>query len=216
MRSQEFVPPNPSLLKHPSTHFMNSKEINRRQALIDKYVSAFPKFDEMTVFETDPVAIELAVGEPNKYGFRKWMPKKVDTDSAQLDQIYEKLPARFPPIFEQLVLSYRWAKVDLGTYRLVANPPGPDLKGLLSEVARDEFMWKHLLRAGYIRFGKGPDMDYDPVCFDLSGRRKNKDYRIVKLDHEQILCNERTKIVAELANGFEELITETIQKALLL
>ncbi len=44
-----------------------------------------------------------------------------------LEGIYSKLAARFPPIFERLVLSYRWAEVDLTDYRLIANPPGTDL-----------------------------------------------------------------------------------------
>ena len=192
---------------------MSSKEIHRRQELIDRFVSCFEKLDEMIAFDTDPVALELAVGEPDQYGFRNWRPRKVNTAPTQLEAIYAKLPAPFPPTFEQLVLSYRWAEVDLGTYRLVANPPGPDLSGLGAEICRDEFMWKHLIRNGYVRFGKGPDMDYDPVCFDISSRRKNKDCKIVKLDHEQILCNERIEIVAELAPGFEELMLQTIDRA---
>jgi hypothetical protein len=36
---------------------------------------------------------------------------------------------------------------------------------------------------------------------------------VVKIDHEQILCNNRVKVVAELAPSFELLMLHTINKA---
>lgn len=135
------------------------------------------------------------------------------TDASMLDQLYAKLPARFPPLYERLVLSYRWAEVDLGAYRLLANPRGPDLSGLLNEMLKDKFLSAHLLKSGYIPFGKGADIDYDPVCFDLKSRKKNREFRIVKIDHEAILCNEKIRVVAELAPTFERLVEDTIESA---
>jgi hypothetical protein len=146
-------------------------------------------------------------------GCRRWRPTKVRTELALLESIYSKLPARFPPLFERLVLSYRWPEVDLRSCRLLANPPGPDLGGLHREMSKDSTMWECLLAAGYIQFGKGPDTDYDPVCFDTRSRQQDGDYRIVKIDHEQILCNDRVKIVAELAPSFEQLMLRTIDQA---
>ncbi|HEY6338183.1 MAG TPA: hypothetical protein VIW68_06795 [Candidatus Sulfotelmatobacter sp.] len=84
---------------------------------------------------------------------------------------------------------------------------------LLAEITGDEGLWESLAPAGYIQFGLGPDMDYDPVCFDIKSRTKSKDYRIVKIDHEEILCNYRVKVVAELAPSFEQLVIQTIQRA---
>jgi hypothetical protein len=74
-------------------------------------------------------------------------------------------------------------------------------------------LWKSLIPAGYVQFGKGPDLDFDPVCFDIKSRTKRKDYRIVKIDHEEILCNYRVKVVAELAPSFEQLVLQTIERA---
>ena len=42
-------------------------------------------------------------------------------------------------------------------------------------------------------------MDYDPLCFDIKSRKKNRKYRMVKIDHEEILCHNHIKLVAELA-----------------
>ena len=55
-------------------------------------------------------------------------------------------------------------------------------------------------------------MDYDPVCFEIKSRR-NRDYRIVKIDHEEILCNYRIKVVSEIAPSFRALVLQTIERA---
>jgi hypothetical protein len=181
--------------------------------LLQRFVGTFEKLDDLTVWETDPISQRLAVGAPDRYGFDKWRHIQVNTASPLLEPLYAKLPTRFPKLFELLILSYRWAEVDLMTYRLLANSPGPDLAGLLEQMSKDPAIWGALLPAGYIQFGKGPDMDYDPVCFDIKSRKKNGDCRIVKIDHEEILCNNRIKLVAELAPSFRHLVLQTIEQA---
>ena len=56
-------------------------------------------------------------------------------------------------------------------------------------------------------------MDCDPVCFDIKSRKKNRECRIVKTDLEEILCNNRVKLVAEPAPNFRELVLRTIDQA---
>jgi len=116
--------------------------------MIEQYLACFEKLDEMTAWDTDHVAPQLAVGEADQYGFKKWRPVQVDTDAKQLETLYSKLPARFPPLFERLILTYRWAEVDLQSYRLIANPPGPDLSGLFAGMSKDPFLWDCLIRSG--------------------------------------------------------------------
>jgi hypothetical protein len=183
--------------------------------LLEQFVACFPKFDEMMVTsrELDPIAWELRSTEPDEHGWFEWRPVRKNTTRALLDPLYAKLPARFPPLYEQLVLSYRWATVDLGSFRLMANPADADLTGLLEQITEDDNLQESLVPAGYLQFGQGPDVDYDPVCFDIKSRTKNKDYKIVKIDHEEILCNYRIKVVAELAPSFEQLIRQTIEQA---
>lgn len=191
---------------------MRGKE--QHSDLIQQFVSSFEKLDEMKAYkETNPIAWELCTGEPDDLGRVAWRPLKSTTDPACLRAIYEKIPARFPPLFEALVLSFRWAEVDLDVVRLLPNPPATDLNGLLREMSRDPALWKALIPAGYVQFGRGPDMDYDPVCFDIRSRTKRKDYRVVKIDHEEILCNNRVKVVAELAPSFEKLAQRIIDLA---
>ncbi len=182
--------------------------------LLEQFVSTFQKLDDMTAIrETNPIAWELRIGEPDQFGWIQWLPQKTIVDAESLAPLYAKLPARFPPLYEQLLLSYRWAEVDLASFRLLANPPGSDLIGLLAQIEKDKGLWESLIPAGFVQFGKGPDVDYDPVCFDIKSPTKLNDYRIVKLDHEEILCNYRIKIVAEVAPSFEHLVRQTIERA---
>jgi len=187
--------------------------MRKDEQLIQDFVACFEKLDEMRAHEFDAPGIALAVGEPDAYGDRRWKPVKSKTERSYLEPIYAKIHARFPPLYEHLVLSYRWAEVDLASLRLFANPPGPDLLGLLGEMTKDAFLSTHLLKSGFIPFGKGPGGEYDPVCFDLNARKQNAEYRIVRLDHKEILCFSRAKIVAELAPTFRQLVRQTIDRA---
>ena len=184
------------------------------EELLEKYIATFPIFDEMVADEFSlPAAIQLAVEDVDKHGRRLWKPVKIETAQSQMQELYAELPARFPKLFEGMLLSYRWAEVDLGTYRLLANPPGDDFNGFFQQMTNNPFLWDTLLPAGFIPFGKGPDLDYDPVCFDIKTRRQGGDCRIVKIDHEEILCSNRVKVVAELAPSFYRLVLQTIERA---
>jgi hypothetical protein len=187
--------------------------MNTDEALIDRYVASFEKLDDMrAVKELFPIAWELAVGDPDQFGEKSWRPAKVQTDKSMLEPLYAQLPFRFPPLYEELVLSYRWAEVDLSIYTLLANPAGPTLTRLQKEMYMGG-LWKALVPAGYVQFAKGPDVDFDPVCFDYNPRRQGGDCKIVKIDHEEMLCNNRIKVVAELAYSFRELVEQTVRTA---
>ena len=182
--------------------------------LVDNFVDCFEKLDDLrTYFELDPLAWELAFGESDEDGLKRWKPIRVSTERTALDRLYDVLPAPFPPLYEQLILSYRWAQVDLGTFRLLANPPSQNLDRLLKEVSHDRGMMEMLIPNGCLQFGKGPDVDYDAVCFDFHRRGKDGDCPVVKIDHEEILCNFRFRKVAELAPSFRSLMERVIKES---
>jgi hypothetical protein len=184
------------------------------EELLEEYVATFSRVDEMVVdIVWFPPAMPLVVGDTDLSDFKHWEPAKVERVPTDLAEVYAKLPARFPRLFERMVLSYCWAEVDLGTYTLLANPPGPDLNEFFHQISKDPGLWEALIPAGFIQFGKGTDLDYDPVCFDIKSRKQGGDCRIVKIDHEEILCNNRVKVVAELAPSFYQLVLQTIELA---
>ena len=193
---------------------MTSDAELQHDLLLSEYVASFEKLDELSEYpEIYPITGVLAVSKPDEYGMVAWRPRRTDPKPALLEPLYAKLPARFPPLFERLLLTFRWAEVHLDTYSLIANPPGSDLEGFFGTISEDRGLWDALIPAGYLRFAKGPDMDYDPVCFDMNSRKKNREMRVVKIDHEEILCNNRVKVVAELAPSFEDLVLQTIDAA---
>lgn len=181
--------------------------------ILEKFVASFAAYDDMRAMEWDQAALSLAGGSQDEYGVRRWQPRRVQTEVVALDTLYSKLPFRLPRLFEHLVLNYRWAEVDLGKFTLLANPPGEGLAGLYSAMSSDSHLWSHLTRSGYVRFAKGPGGNYDAVCFATRLRRKSGECPIVAIDHEEILCNDRVKVVGELATSFRELATTTIQGA---
>jgi hypothetical protein len=189
---------------------VNSKD----SELIDHFVRGFAELDDLRVASgIDPIAWELAEGEADEFGRRAWRPLEHETDPACLQPLYAVLPARFPPLYESMVLRYRWADVDLQSFTLMANPIGGDLMPLLRRISADQYLWSQLIRAGYIPFGKGTGGDYDPVCFELKSRRQNAEFRIVKIDHERILSFDRLEVVAGIAPSFRHLVLRTIELA---
>src|SRR5262249_55044879 len=155
--------------------------------------------DTILFEELDPAAVPLETGSVDDRGYRHWAPRAVSTPRSALSRLYEKLPARFPPLYEGLILSYRWAEIDLDVITLLANPVGPELSGLDHEIFKDRGLVEVLLPNGLLQFAKAGGGDYDPVCFDTRDRRKGGDAPVVRVDHEDILCDRRLRITEQLA-----------------
>ncbi len=148
--------------------------------------------------------------DPNVGPWATWRPMRVQTPSDALRTLYESVPGPLPPLYERLILMWHWAEVDLGTFRVLPNYP-PPLYGLVRVLQADSFMFRVLSSNNLVQFGKGPDIDYDPVCFDLNQRGPDGDCAVVKLDHEEILNRERLRVVGVLAGSFRELVHQTIR-----
>jgi hypothetical protein len=56
-------------------------------------------------------------------------------------------------------------------------------------------------------------MNYDPVCFDTRVNSGSREFPIVQLDHECILCNDIIDIITELARNFKQLAVTIIADA---
>jgi hypothetical protein len=134
------------------------------------------------------------------------------TNVAALQEIYSILPAKFPILYEQLVLSYRWDRSNVGLLILLANPVGPDLRGLQNEFLADKSLYEGCVQNGFIQFGFAAGGSYDPVCFDTKSASHRERYRVVVLNHEDILCNRKIKVRSVLANSFDELALSLIRE----
>jgi len=191
--------------------------------LIDTFIAEFTKGEPLRLFRrfslpdgVEPEDVALLLTEPwhedaddDVDGWATWRPLRVHTPPEALKALYDVVPGPLPPLYEQLILAYQWGEVDLDKYRLLPNfPPSPN--GLIKTLRSDAVMFRVLSFHRFVQFGKGPDVDYDPVCFDLSQRSAGRDCAIVKLDHEEILNHERIRIVATVAVSFRQLVLDTI------
>ena len=183
------------------------------ELLLARFVASFAKLADLSAFrETDPAAWALRLGKAGKFGAHSWRPRAVKTSRSSLEVLYRQLPARFPALYEDLVLNYRWAEVDLGRFRLLANPRGAGLEGLKGEMFRDTGLTELLLPGGFLQFGKGPDVNYDPVCFRIAGTTPER-ATVVRLDHESLLCDRKLVVVEELARNCRQLMENVVERA---
>ncbi len=89
---------------------------------------------------------------------------------------------------------------DSSAYLEEASAP----KGSLSEL---------LIPAGYVQIGQPDTGSFDAVCFELKEQRQNRECRIVKVDHEEILCNWRVRVSGELWPSFVKLVESVLSSA---
>jgi hypothetical protein len=67
-----------------------------------------------------------------------------------------------------------------------------------------------LLPAGYIQIGRPDTGNFDAICFDANAKASNREYPVVRIDHEEILCNWRVKVVQEVWPSFFAMVEEFI------
>jgi hypothetical protein len=81
------------------------------------------------------------------------------------------------------------------------------------EIFRDQVLAVTTLRNGYIQFARPETGSYDPICFDARKRGANREFAIVRLDHEEILCNERIREVEKVADSFFKFASDIVGRA---
>jgi hypothetical protein len=173
------------------------------QQLVDEFVACFTRLDDLIVHSRFDIPPEFQTDWID--GFDRWRPLAVQTERAALAAVYRLLPCRFPPLYERLILSYRWLGVDLRLLRLLPNLPGRTLEPLIHEIFRDRILVKILIPRGYIPFAMASD-SYDPICFDTTRPTKLGDYPIIRFEHESILCDEQIGYSEDLEPSFRSLV----------
>jgi hypothetical protein len=137
------------------------------------------------------------------------VPIRAEDNSSRLRALVEKLPKRLPPSFESFLSRYSFPAFEvLGVWlfgwdsdsnRYVAEASIP--KGSLSEL---------LIPAGYLQIGRPESVNYDAICFDFNQPRHNREYRVVQVDHEDILVNFRVRVTGELWPSFVKFVESAL------
>lgn len=180
--------------------------------LLARFIATFPKWNDMIAVE-EPVPPELDTGlESSESSCHLWKPAQIETPPSALKSFYTRIPHQLPPLYEELILSYRWLEVHLGnTLRLFPHPPTPDLETLADEILRDSAMTDTLFPLGLVPFGLA--MNYDHICFDTNRRHQNGDCPIIRVEHESILCFMKLGDTWPVASSFHNLVRDLISQA---
>lgn len=137
------------------------------------------------------------------------VPIRVNDNAPRLKMFEQKLAKRLPQSFESLLSRYSFPAFDVLGISLFGWDSDSNLyieeasaaKGSLSEL---------LQPAGYVQIGRPDTGNFDAICFDLNGRVQNREYRIVQCDHEEILCNWKVQVSAELWPSFVKLVKSAL------
>jgi|TARA_R110001592_G_scaffold359790_1_gene667092 hypothetical protein len=180
--------------------------------LLKQFVESFARMDEMLAPEGVPDEL-LVKAESETWEswreFSRWQPLPVETDPAELDPLYQRIGGTFPPLYEHLLLSYRWLEVDLKLLRLFANPPGDNFTGLSEAIFADRALAEVLIPTGYVPFGRS-SVNYDPMCFDLNTRAPTGDCPVIQFEHEAILCERQIGEQWQRWDSFRDLMSEVV------
>jgi hypothetical protein len=139
------------------------------------------------------------------------VPIREEDNKSRLELFEAKLPKRLPQSFASFLSRYSFPAFDVVGISLFgwdsdANPyieEASAAKGSLSEL---------LLPAGFVQIGRPDTGDFDAICFDWNEPVQNREYRIVQVDHEDILCNWKVQVSGELWPSFIKLVEGALSK----
>ena len=123
-----------------------------------------------------------------------------------------RLRSRFDylPAFRSLIARYLFSAFEAGPLVLysvgVRDPKstGEEFRYAIF----DAIMFPFLLDKGLLRFARPHDWSYDPVCFDFRNANRKSEPGVVRVDHEEILCNDRLCVIETISPAFHELMED--------
>jgi hypothetical protein len=180
--------------------------INPADQRIDAFVAAVNKSGrESMPFEDVPVPCQRTEidfhGCPTGWCDWQIVPS---TGAEWLGAVESKLPFRLPPTFRSLISRYVFPPFDAGPiqfFSVGAEETGTEFRfAFLADPCMSPFLLQH----GYMQFGRPKTGDYDPICFDFTVRKKAEP-PVVRIDHEEILCNERLRVIETISPAFSRI-----------
>src|ERR1043166_2370490 len=131
-----------------------------------------------------------------------------------IDTLEASLPKRFPASFRSLVTRHSFPSFDAGGLSFFENQCVDDSRdGLSVAIFNDRIIADATLKAGYIQFARPEGGSYDPVCFDARHSVSNREFPIVRLDHEDILCRQRIRTIATVSDSFYRFVSDFVSRA---
>jgi len=127
-----------------------------------------------------------------------------------IDVFEQQLPKRLPRSFGAFLRRYAFVPFEWGPLFFFGNSGADDERDFSVAVLRDSAMWNAMLGAGFVQFARPRGLSYDAVCFDIAESARNREWPIVRLDHESILVRTRIEIREQVARSFVALIEDLL------
>ncbi|MBX7172499.1 MAG: SMI1/KNR4 family protein [Pyrinomonadaceae bacterium] len=126
-----------------------------------------------------------------------------------IDEFETNLPKRLPVSFHSLISRYSFNSFDYNGLLFFANNNSDENLSIV--VFKDRFISELTLQDGFIQFARPDDGSYDPICFDTNISRSRREFPIVRIDHESILCRNKVQILETVSDSFLKLALEKIK-----
>jgi len=129
-----------------------------------------------------------------------------------IDTVDTALPRRFPASFHSLVTRYAFSAFEAGGLHFFANTGDDSPDELRVAIFNDESIASVTLAADYIQFARPEGGSYDPICFDARRSRHHREYPIVRLNHENVLCRDEVGAPTRVADSFYRFISAFVER----
>jgi len=135
-------------------------------------------------------------------------------DSAPWIEPLEKLlPKRFPVSYNSLITRYAFPAFDAGGIHFFANSGDQSLDELSVAIFDDQNIAQVTHADCLIQFARPEGGSYDPICFDARRSANNREYPIVRLNHEDILCHNQIGSPTNVAHSFYHFVFDFVRRA---
>ncbi len=133
------------------------------------------------------------------------VPIRAEDNTTRLLMLEEKLPKRMPQSFASFLSRYSFPTFDVLGITLFEWESDAN-KYIVEASAPKNSLSELLIPAGYVQIGRPDTGDFDAICFDFNRQPQNREYRVVQVDHEDILCNWKLRVTRELWPSFIKLV----------
>ena len=137
------------------------------------------------------------------------VPIRGEDNATRLLMLEEQLPKRMPQSFESFLSRYSFPEFDVLGITLFEWESDAN-KYIVEASAPKNSLSELLIPAGYVQIGRPDTGDFDAICFDLNCQAQNCEYRVVQVDHEDILCNGKVRVTGELWTSFIKLVESAL------
>jgi hypothetical protein len=130
-----------------------------------------------------------------------------------VEPLESRLPRRLPASFRSLITRYAFPVFDAGGLSFFSNTGGDAADELGAAIFKDAAIAGAALGAGFIQFARPDSGSYDPVCFDARRPASNREFPVMRLDHEDILCRGEIGGLKAVAASFYQFAADIAGRA---